>query len=80
MRQAITTTFHGPTNYRGARVTAKADAGRITVAWDYSLSVCDNHAAAARALVDRLAWGGRWVGGSLPGSGYVFVDASTGKA
>lgn len=72
-RQAIATQFHGPTNFRGARVKASADAGSITVSWDYALNVDANHAAAARALADKLNWRGSYAIGSLKGRGYVFV-------
>lgn len=73
MRQAISTKFLGPTNTRGARVVAKADAGSQTTSWDYAESVCRNHAKAAQALAEKLGWAGYWTGGSLPGSGYCFV-------
>lgn len=79
MRQAIVTKWFGPTNSRGSRVKAKAAAGSITVSWDYGLNVADNHAAAARALADKLGWPGAWVGGGTPGEdGYVFVDTRAG--
>lgn len=75
MRQAIQTKFLGPTNHRPARVKAWADAGSVVVSWDYSLGVPDNHEAAAVALAKKLGWPLRLSGGSLPGSGYVFVQA-----
>lgn len=70
-RQAIRTRFVGPTNHRGARVIATADAGRITHDWEYCLGV-GNHAEAARKLCDWLNWHGRLVPGGF-GSDYVFV-------
>lgn len=73
MRQAIHTQWLGPTNFRGSRVKAKADAGSITIGWDHALNIDQNHAAAAVALADKLGWNHRWVGGSIHGSGYVFV-------
>lgn len=73
MRQAIATKFLGPTNSRGARVKASAEAGSLTVSWDYALGIEANHAAAARALALKLGWSGHWHGGGLPGSGFVFV-------
>jgi hypothetical protein len=54
--QAIQTTYHGPTNTRGARIVARCDAGRLTVAWDYALSIERNHDAAAIALARKLGW------------------------
>lgn len=73
MRQAIATKYLGPNNYQGARIKATADAGSITVSWDHARNVEDNHTAAALALADKLGWTGNWVGGSLPGPGFVFV-------
>jgi hypothetical protein len=86
MLQAIVTKYHGPTNHKGSRVSAKADAGRIVIAWDYALNPDENHAAAARALADRLGWGEAigypvLAGGALPGNaGYCFVMAKGGAA
>lgn len=80
MRQAIETRFLGPTNHRGARVTARANAGRVTIGWNFESSVEQNHWRAAEALAVCLgwAWGDHWVcGGSADGLGYVFVDSST---
>ena len=73
MYQAIQTKFHGPTNTRPARVSARADAGAITLSWDYALGDRDNHKAAAVALARRYGWPEDMVGGSLLGSGYAFV-------
>lgn len=73
MYQAITTKFLAPTNHKGARIKASADAGHVTVDWDYSLNVEGNHKAAAKALVSHLGWSGVWHGGALPGTGYAFV-------
>jgi hypothetical protein len=81
MRQAIETKYLGPTNYRGPRVKAKCDAGSLTLPWDHSLDVGDNHMTVAGRLAIRLGWlgseapGVKMVGGSLPQShaGYAFV-------
>lgn len=43
MFQAITTRFLGPTNFRGSRVKATADAGSVTLSWDYALGIDQNH-------------------------------------
>ena len=76
MRQAIQTKFIAPTNHRGSRVKAWADAGQLTVDWDHRLGIDGNHCAAARALAQKLKWIGVWSGGGLPDSGYAFVQAS----
>lgn len=75
MRQAIVTKHLGPTNTRGSRVKAIADAGHIVVHWNHRLGVVENHTAAAQALANKLGWLGEWSGGSIPGSGFAFVNA-----
>ena len=79
MFQAIVTKFHGPTNTRGSRISATAEAGRIMLSWDHTLNGSDNHVAAARALADKMGWTvaagyPALVGGALRGNaGYAFV-------
>jgi hypothetical protein len=79
MMQAIVTKYHGPTNYKGSRISARAEAGRIIVHYDHALNIGENHAAAAQALADRLGWTTdkgypALAGGGLPGNaGYCFV-------
>lgn len=81
MRQAIITKYLGPTNHRGARVKATAQAGSITLSWDDALDVEDNHTSAARALCKKFHWPfppGSMVGGALPDdTGYAFVLVAT---
>jgi hypothetical protein len=78
--KAITTKYLGPTNYRGARVVAKAEGGlRLAVAWDDTLGVDDNHTIAARMLAEKMEWCGQWCGGGLPdstGNAYVRLPIS----
>ena len=71
---AILTKFHGPTNSRGARVTAKTTSGlRKTIGWDHSLDVEGNHRAAAVALCVKMNWTGTPVEGGMDvGYAYVF--------
>lgn len=76
MRQAIQTTYYGPTNARGSRVKAAAYAKTITVQWDHRLNVEENHKAAAEKLARLMGWEGQWQGGALPGTGYCFVVGS----
>lgn len=73
-RMAIVTKFLPPTNYRGARVKARAEAGSIVLPWNYELNVINNHRAAALALMTKLGWDWPIAEGPLPGSGYVFVE------
>lgn len=52
----IETRFHGPTNYKGARISARRAETRpgdktVFLSWDYSVSSLENHAAAALAFI-----------------------------
>jgi hypothetical protein len=72
--QAIETKYIGPTDHRGARVKASAEAGSVTVPWDHALSSEANHDAAARALILKYGWHGTWVrGGRADSKGNVYV-------
>jgi len=73
-RQAIETKYLGPTNFRGSRVKATTQAGNVTIGWDDSLEIDENHDKAARALASKYGWKGRLVGGGSPsGQGNVYV-------
>jgi hypothetical protein len=80
MFQAIQTKYIGPSNVRGARVKAWAEAGSLTLSWDHALNVEENHAKAAQALADKFGWTGprygQLIGGALPNPsrGYAFVS------
>lgn len=81
MSQAIVTKFFGPTNSRGSRIKAASWAGSITVSYDHSLDVEENHKAAAIALINKKGWNswkdGKWVmGGSPDTTGYCFVNVA----
>ena len=76
-RQAIVTKYHGPTNVKGSRVSATCEAGRVILEWESALNLEENHAAAVRALLKKLGWGGHWVSGYVPHIGYVWSDASS---
>jgi hypothetical protein len=72
MRQAIITKYHGPTNTRGSRISAKAAAGSITVPYEYGNN--NPHAIAAATLARKLEWFGEWLAGGMPdGSGSCFA-------
>jgi len=77
MRQAIVTKYLGPTNHRGARVKATAQAGTVTVPWDHGVDHDENHLKAATALAWKFGWlddGSKLHGGACPsGDGYCFV-------
>lgn len=76
--QAITTTFRGPTNHRGARIIAKAQAGRLTLPWDHDLDVQENHERAAKAFVEKFGWFGVWATGANYDGSRVHVCVSRG--
>lgn len=74
--QAIRTRYLGPTNYRGSRIKASAQAGSVTVSYDYALNIDGNHKAAAQALVDKLDWGYSFSSGVLPCGDWCHVLSS----
>ena len=75
-RQAIVTSYHGPTDRSGARITARAHAGSVRVQWNYAIGIAENYAAAAQALATKLGWSGDYAIGSLPDGRYVFTVVS----
>lgn len=52
--QAIQTKFLGPTNTLGSRVKATCWLTSVTVSWDHSANVEENHNAAIEALLSKL--------------------------
>ena len=74
--QAILVKYHGPTNTRGTRLTARAEAGRITLPREYALNVDEDARRVAVALCEKLGWNAEsLVGGGLPNGDRVFVFA-----
>ena len=86
--QAIVTKYHGPTNVRGSRYSARCQRGSIYFSADDALSPEDNHVAAAKALCDKFAqadtakygtlrilnpWQRPFVSGGLPDGSYAHV-------
>lgn len=79
--QAIQTKYLAPTNFKGPRVVAKCDAGKVTVSWDYESDVVTNHVKAAKALRDILdhrngggsVWSCKFVCGALPDGTFAHV-------
>lgn len=72
-RQAIVTKYLGPTRTRGARIVARAQAGRKIYAWDHALDVAENHVSAAKLFADSWGWTGKWRSGVLPSGEYCHV-------
>jgi len=85
--QAIVVKFLGPTNYRGSRYKASAQAGSIIVESDDRLNPEENARLACLALRKKLGWteevsksyAGPWAMGYLPNGGCVFVNSFFGN-
>jgi hypothetical protein len=77
IRQAIVVKYLGPTNFRGSRYKATAEAGSIVVDCDNRLNDGENARAAGMALAVKHGWDkySDFVLGGLPGprGGYVLV-------
>ena len=72
--QAIVTKYLPPSNIRGARIKATAEAGSVTISYPHELRGQSCHRAAAQALADKFGWKYAYLGGALPGRAkYVFV-------
>ncbi len=50
---AVITRYHGATDARPSRVSARAGRHRLVTSWDAGLGVVDNHERAAQALCGR---------------------------
>ena len=71
--KAIVTKYHGPTDCKGARISADdGDGNRVYLPYPYKLSGEAVHRAAADALCKKMGWKGDLVGGATR-SGYAFV-------
>lgn len=77
---AIETKFHGPTNKRGARVsaTALATRQRVSIAYEHGANHDDAHKLALKALVDKMGWprASAWQEGDGSKGSRVFVFVS----
>jgi hypothetical protein len=72
--KAITTKFHGPTNFRGSRVSATdSDGNRVFVDYSQTANSEAAHAEAAIALVKKMNWGPCTLIAGATKTGYVFV-------
>lgn len=71
--QAITTKYHGPTDVRGSRISARSASGEsVFIDYDDALDTGANHRAAAIELCQRLFWYGTMVQGATK-EGYCFT-------
>ena len=74
--QAIETKFHGPTNHRGARITATCQSRTrgVTTPYAYEASVDGAHDFAAITMIRAMEWFGVWARGhKADGKGCVYV-------
>lgn len=88
-RRAIIAKYQGPAGNRGARVVARIDGKRMSLAWDNAWSIFSDEGerVVAEALATELGWIGPdapgWVlvSGAMPGpgAGYVFTPVYVGK-
>lgn len=80
--QAIVVKYLGPTNCRGSRYKATAQAGSITLDADMRYGPEENAKLAATALREKFGWtdaksrnyGKEWIHGFLPDGTHVFVN------
>lgn len=64
--KAIRTRYSGPTNTRGSRFTAcDSDGNRVTLSYDYALNADENHEKAAYALMGKMGWTNKLIGGGF---------------
>ena len=75
--QAIITKYLSATNNRGSRIKATCAAGSVTIGYPHELSGMDCHAKAAYALLAKLHWDYKLMGGQLPSGDYAFVLVDT---
>jgi hypothetical protein len=74
--KAIETKYLGPTDTKGARITASdSDGNRVTISYPHDLSGEAVHRKAAEALRDKMQWTGDLAGGATR-RGYAFVFVS----
>lgn len=73
--KAIVTKYHGPTNFKGSRISASdCDNNRIYISYPHELSGEGVYRKAAEALKEKMGWTGKLIGGAVK-SGYIFVFA-----
>jgi hypothetical protein len=71
--QAIQTKYLSATNTKGSRIKATCAAGSVTIDYPHELSGMDCHAKAAYALLAKMHWDYKLVGGQLADNSYAFV-------
>jgi hypothetical protein len=78
---AIKTKYLSATNTLGARIRATGNGVSTAISYPHELSGMACHAAAAKALAQKMNWKGELLGGQLGLGEYVFVfDHASSKA
>lgn len=74
--QAIITRYHGPTENRGARISASTYKHRTYISYPHELNQEKAHMEAARAHMLKMGWSGTMQSGGLPNGDMVhcFID------
>jgi hypothetical protein len=71
--KAILTKYHGPTNTKGSRISARdSDNNKVFIPYPHELSGEAVFKKAALALCKKMNWQTKLIGGGLD-NGYVFV-------
>lgn len=73
--KAILTRYHGPSNVKGARISATAGKNRVFISYPHELSGDEPHRMAAYALRDKMNWKGELIGGGFENGDMAWVFA-----
>jgi hypothetical protein len=79
MTQSIITRYHGATNTKGSRISARTSGGKRVhfFPYDHGINSDKNQELAAWAVAHDLAWKGQWQGAALDEKGgMVWVNTS----
>jgi hypothetical protein len=75
MLEIIVTKYHGATEVRGSRISATSDWAKVWIPYPHELSGEAVHAAAARALTDKMGMRDVTLKGYSTKTGYTFFIA-----
>jgi hypothetical protein len=81
--QAIRTRYHGATNTKGSRLSAKGEAKTMYFGYDHALGSELGHATAAHAYANSLGWlkdGSKLIGGVFGNDHYWVIVKGNGNA
>jgi hypothetical protein len=73
--KAIVTQYKGATNYKGAKIVAKAHGVKaLSIPYPHEVDGTEAHAMAAMAMANKYGWAGTYINGGLPNGDEVFVN------